>query len=423
MATETLPAPSSSPNAPAPTPTAPPARSVAPAATPSPKADPNSSREDAFAALDKLASESEATPNPAEDTPTPGGDTPLEKPETPEPGDEPADKPDDAKPQLDADDKLAPKPLRERLKAVKKEKSTLEAKVKELEAQVAAKATEKPEETKKLTETLAEREKRLAELEEHIRFTNYEQSDEYKSKYWTPYVEAIKEGQNLVAGLAVAQPDGETRAGTPQDFIDILKITNDSEAVKKVVELFGDQASLVLNERRAVQKLNKARDAAIEDYRKNGAERMQQREAQARQQHEALITDFDTSIKAGAEKYPQWFKPVEGDEKGNALLEQGRELANIAFKGVVKDPKTGQERRITPQQQARYHAAMFNKAAGFDRQVYVNAQLQKQVATLKKELADFRKSEPGAGDPPGKRTAPRGSSMDEAMSGLNALAR
>ncbi|HUD75875.1 MAG TPA: hypothetical protein VMQ76_12455, partial [Terracidiphilus sp.] len=99
------------------------------------------------------------------------------------------------------------------------------------------------------------------------------------------------------------------------------------------------------------------------------------------------------------EKYSHWSKPVDGDEKGNALLEKGYALADKAFSDFnVMNPKLDKAQRA---ELVKAHAAVRNKAAWFDRLAYQHSQTKAQVKALEAKLAEFEASVPKGGD--GKR--------------------
>lgn len=359
---------------------------------------------DAFADLEKLAAPDETPP---EETPKPS----LEKsPEELEPA-EPEPKPERKVPDVPAKGSRV-KSLREAYESAKLKMTEMEA---ELKALKNAKPPEDPEK-KTLSERLAEREKRLQEVEERLRFSAYEQSDEYREKYEKPFVDSYQYGRAKTASLKVAQEDGTVRQATPEDFDRIMQVADDDAAADLASEMFGNKDKLVLLWRDQVLQKNAVRTQALEEYKKSGAERHRQQSEAAsrhREQMGKLWTQYNDEAR---EKYPQWFKPQDGDDEGNKLLEEGYKLADSAFSGT---------NGMGPEQTVRLHSAIRNRAAAFGRLVHQNKALARKISDLEKELKAFKGSEPGAGA--GTKTPGQARKfatlMEESEAGLEELAR
>ena len=90
-----------------------------------------------------------------------------------------------------------------------------------------------------------------------------------------------------------------------------------------------------------------------------------------------------------AEKYPDWFKEKEGDEKGNELLRKGYELVDKVFLGSADVP---------PEELVAQHSAIRNRAAAFGRLAHQLRTANSRVAELEKELESYKDSEPKGGD-------------------------
>lgn len=281
-------------------------------------------------------------------------------------------------------------PLRAAYDGLKQKFHKLEKDFKELQSKPPADDPEK----KTLLERLEERDKRLKALEEDLRFTSFERTDEYKTKYEKPFVRAFNQGRSKTAGLKVTDAEGNLRQGTEADFDVIMRIPDDATAAEKAAEMFGNQAPAVIWHREHVQSLNNDRVTAIEEARQGGEARAKEMvEKQAREKadmetrQQKIAGEFKRLNDEAAEKYPQWFKPEDGDDKGNELLQKGYSLAAAGFNGA----------NTPPEEMVKIHSAIFNKAAGFDRMVYKNTMLANKVKELETELAQFKKSEPTGG--------------------------
>lgn len=409
MPAEAIAAPApASPAAASPSPNAAKPAAAAPAAKP---ASETPQRDDAYSRLEKFAQEGD---NKGNEAPKPGADAGVVEPE---PIEEPAA--EAAKPGEPEKPKQPEKAatLRAKYDETKTALAAANTKIKELETKLDTPSVDP--ELPKVKETLAQREKRLAELEDDLRFTNYERSPEYKDKYEKPFIDAYSAGRNKVASFKLANEDGTTRQGTPEDFDAFMRITDDNDAAEKAVEMFGNKASMVMYHREQVQTKNSERNAALEDYRKNGAEREKQRGEQHSAASKKLIADASaTWLKHQQEpiaKNPHLFAPIEGDTKGNELLEQGFKESREAFSNL-----NALDSRLTPEQREAViekHAVVFNKAAAFDRTWHQLSTVRKQVKELTKKLEAYEKSEPGNGDGKGKVNGNGAATLAEGTAG------
>lgn len=262
----------------------------------------------------------------------------------------------------------------------------------ELEQQIREVQQNKPQEDPRLKtyqERLEAAEKRREELESEIRYSAYERSPEYLDKYQKPFEKAYQWGRQSVTHLKVLNEDGSSRPAVPEDFDKILLIPNDGDAVDAAESMFGNKARLVLDHRWEMKKLDAARYEAIEDFRKQGGERQaKMTEAEARHR-EHIGQEWTKLNQEAADRFPKWFKPEDGDEDGNNLLEEGYALADKAF-------SSGNGK--SPEEMVRLHASIRNRAAAFTREVYRNNKLSERVSELEKQLAEYQSSEPGPGE-------------------------
>lgn len=383
--------------------------------TAKPVSNPAKDLADAFSQLDSMASETpDATPPPPPREPP----APPELPDGQQPEAPPASD-DDAEPKADdgkkaADDpkakeppKPAPKPekaatLRERKDQLERENAALASKVKELETKTVDPAAHP--EFKKLRETNEQIQKRLDEAEEELRFAAYEKHPDYKKQFETPFVDAYAAGQAKVASFKLTDAEGNVRQGTKQDFDALMRITDDDAAAEKAAEMFGNKAPMVLFHREQVQQLNAARVKALEHYRTEGTAREAARAEAAKKAGETFSNMFVQEMKAGVEKYGQWFKPVEGDPKSAEILDRGFHFADVAF-GMVEKDANGKVVQRSPEDKAKLGAAIRNKAGAFDHAIYLLNKQKALVKELQTKLKQYESSEPGTGDRNGKNTA------------------
>lgn len=338
-----------------------------------------------FSELDRLAAEpkekeKKETPpvTPKEEPPKTDGDKQKETP--------PADDADKTKPIGKAAE------LRTAYEGAKKRIADLEKEVTEFKS-----GKSKPadgEEVARYKETLAQREKRLADLETEIKYVNYEKSSEYQEAYEKPLEKAFSAAWSDLSELVVTESNGDTRKATQDDFSSLLRMPI-QEAIAKAKEMFGDAATEVLAHRRAIVNLNRARHDAIEKYKKEGGEREKQTSEKHRQQLENLNRIWDETNKEIAEKHPEWFAADEKDPEGSKSLAAGFEMADAAFYGIGKLPV---------EQLAKIQATVRNRAAAFGRAAIKLGAANARIAALEKELEAFKKSAPGG---EGSNSAPK----------------
>lgn len=258
----------------------------------------------------------------------------------------------------------------------------------------------------KLSDTLKQKEERLAAVEQELRYTNYERSEEYKTQYWEPYVKAYNSGRQLTTELMVKEVKDDVtgeisqarRPGTDADFDQIVSTANTGEAAELAERMFGPtMAAEIMRERRKVQELLSAKEGAKEKFKKEGGEIMAKRMQDLQKQGEEAAQTYKSEIERGLKEHADWFGEVEGDDKANARLARGYELADAAFTGKMKNPD-GSERQLPAKELAKLHAAIRNKAGAFDKVVFQRMQDQKRIADLEAKLKEYEASEPGGGD-------------------------
>lgn len=392
------PSPSPTPAAPAPPAASPKPQSDAPATVDTPPIE-QPAGEDAYAEIERMANEPKPqrkeAAKPAAPKPPEEGKVPDEKPpEENEPGKEPGRAPPKASELRTAYDRL------------KKEHAALKAEAETLKK--AQKPNAEDPDKPKLLESLKERDARLKELQDEIKYLSYERSDEYKEKYQKPYEETASAATSRAIQLKVPNSEtGVSRNLTDKEFWEIVRIGDDDAALSAAEALFGEnstRANFLIERRNEVISAYRRGEQAKEEYRKTSSERektelekrlQQQQTSQA--ERTKINEQFKTLNQAAIDKYKEWFQPEEGDEVGNKLLAKGFEMADRAFS----------PNGMNPEKLVKLHSAVRNKAAGFDRLAYKAKSLKSRVAELEKELEEYKTSDPGAAggtgrQPPGK---------------------
>jgi hypothetical protein len=163
--------------------------------------------------------------------------------------------------------------------------------------------------------------------------------------------------------------------------------------------MVGSKAASVLYHREKVMEMNGARSKALDEYRNKGSEQAKLNKEAADKAHGQISTDIEgywkKHVDGPQERFKDFSKPVDGDDAGNKLLEQGYARAKEAFSILNPyDPK------LTTQQRERavsLHGAAYNWMAWGPRLAHQKNQLQSRVKELETKLAEFEASEPGPG--------------------------
>ena len=243
---------------------------------------------------------------------------------------------------------------------------------------------------------LADKQKRLDELEGEIRYVDYTKSDEYKNKYQKPYEAAWHRAGAELSEITVDDGNGGQRAATTQDMMELVNAKL-GEARKIAEEKFGSFADDVMAHRKEIRKLYDEQNAALEQAKKEAGTREEQRNKEAAITKEKMTSELLTSWKSANDevladhKHGKYFTPIEGDAEGNQRLAKGFELADRAFSESPTDPK------LTPEQRKeviKRHAAVRLRAAAYGRLRAQNEAFEAQIAALTKELGQYRGSEP-----------------------------
>ncbi len=269
------------------------------------------------------------------------------------------------------------------------------AEAEKLELSKRAIPQDKWEETQKRLEAES---KRNQELEEHIKFVDYSKSNEFKEKYQAPYDAAWKRAMGELGELTVETEDGN-RALAPADLLELVNMTL-PEARARAEQVFGSFANDVMQHRKEIRSLFDQQNAALESAKKGSLEREKQMLEQSERQRTEVLSELKevwTKANESAladEKYGKFFKPEEGDEQGNQRLAKGFELADRSF---AEDPFA---KGLTPEQRreiTQRKAAVRNRCAAFGKLHHLNSQLEQKVATLAKELEQYKASSPSTG--------------------------
>lgn len=344
-------------------------------------------------------------------------ETPTEKPEAEadedvKPPEKPAEKPaEPEKPVKAADLRRA---YEESQRKIREE---LSPKVQKLEAKIRELESSKPAELEPLQQKLTQTEKRNAELEQQIEFLDFQKSPKFQKEYWEPYVAKYNEALNELRQVEVEEADGNVRRGTEDDLLELWSL--ESGALRKRAnEKFGDSADDIVPIIKEVQRLGRAQAQALNEAQKNSETRIAERKAMTvteTAERKRKFTEYNDQL---AEKFPKFFKPVDGDTEGNKRWNRGLALTELLF---PTHELTEEERAMLPESfrvdleahgrlsrdnVIRMHALIRNKAANHDRIAYALKTTRAELKEARKALAQYEQSEPpgGGGTPSGGGT-------------------
>jgi len=372
---------------------------------------PGSAREKAFTKLREKTLE-QAGKNPAtkdyhqqaqpQQEQRPGApDKPAEAPKPPEkpaeqPPEKPAEaptKPAEASPPTKPEDRAKVSPWK-LVDSYKAQNTKLQAEIAELRQTSA-----NPEEVTRLTDRATKAEARVKELEDSMRFVDYQQSSEFKTKYQEPYQKQWDRTMGELAEFSVRDDSGNERPFTAQDMLQIVQMPV-GQARKLCEELFGSGANDVMAHRLEIKRLFDQMNTALEDAKKNGGERIKQAGEQVKAANatiEKLVKDTWTAEMeaiSNHETNKQWFNPREGDTEFNARLDKGDKL----FVEAVNAAQNTSPKQTTEQRKAaiRKMAVVRCRNKAFGPLKLEVSRLQTKLQAAEKELAEYKKGEPPA---------------------------
>ncbi len=301
--------------------------------------------------------------------------------------------------------------LRAAYDGAKQKNKEYETRIAELSSKVKEYESRAPEDNKPLLDKLAEREKKIAEYEEELKFTNYVKHPEFTEKYQKPYNEAWAKAVREVEQLQVQQEDGTARQATPQD---ILALANSPLASldERAEAMFGRSAARVIRHVERIRDLAEAQEKAIADAKTSGSEREKSWKLQQQERNAKVSTILKKTNEDLATKYPKWFGHDATDTDGNAAFDKGMDYVDKVFSG---DPSIPEDQRISRM------AVIRNKAANHDRLALHLKNANSQIAELKASLSAYENSEPPTGKASEASTAKTGNWQDDANAEIDAM--
>lgn len=308
---------------------------------------------------------------------------------------------------------------------VKKEYEPKARRVAELEARVKEFESRDETSTKATQERMAAIEKRNVELENHIRFVDYEKSKDYQDQFQKPYEEAWSNALRELKGLTIKIEDPNTGEEKVREVTqaDIAYFAQLDPAARRteINRLFPEDKEEVKRHINQISYLAEKAQQAKEKAKSDAETHAKTQSEQFEQAQKNRVKLWQESNKVLAEKYPQWFAKSEDDQEGNQIFDKGTALADLVFntsdltpERVAILPKAFRQqieanKPFTQDQMVRLHAIIRNKAANHDRLAHQNKLKDARIAELEKSLKEFEDSGPDKVPAGGaSRTQPNG---------------
>lgn len=401
-----MPAPAAPPPA-APT-SAPPSPAAAPRPTIGAPEPVSPAMQRSFERMQKFAKPDPAAAEPTSETQKPATPDPkAAKPQTPEAPETPSKEPVK---ELEAKPELEGKETAEQLEGKEAKEGegksapswklvqTYKAEAKALKKELAdlrngsGNLPQLQEQLKSSVERAEAAEKRAKELSDHMRFLDYQRSDEFVKNHQQPWERACAKAAKDLAGLNLSDANGNARKATINDLMSLCSMEL-GQAREQADAWFGSSADDVMDHRRKLNELMESQQIALDDARKNGEERYKTQTQSWQKLQEESANLWQKFNKEDAEKY-DFLKPKEGDAEFNERLEKAKGVVEKAFSGNALDPKLSAEDRAKV---IRAQVAVRNRAIGYSTLKLENTRLQKQLAEKDKALKEFQGSEPTPG--------------------------
>lgn len=282
-------------------------------------------------------------------------------------------------------------------------------------------------EFKAVSEKIKALEARNSELEEEMRYTNYQKHPEFIERYQKPYQEAWSRAVSGLKGLQLQQANPESgeivaREITPQDIAAFAGM--DAAAARQHIKALLPDPSDASEVRAYVDKIRDlaiTQQSALNEQRKVAGDREKTRNEEGarlnREFSEEISQTFKQHVAEASQKY-EFLRPIEGDDDHNAALERATKLVDDALH-QRPTPKMSKDERAAA---VKKHAAVRMRAIAYSPLKLQNTKLKVQISELQKSLDGYKSSEPGAGGGgAGKGTVPV-DAMSSAIQSLRGLA-
>lgn len=248
----------------------------------------------------------------------------------------------------------------------------------------------------KVKETLAQREKRLEEIEHHLRQTSYKDSDEYRDKWLKPMEVAYKRAVGALKEFQIEVPgqlddDGEPsrssfRAATEDDFAYLYNLP-EGTAWRESRKMFGDAAPAIMQHRSGLKQIEENARGASDEYRTNGQKMEQEEMAKRISQQQEMEKMWESENTRIIETMPKILKDRADDNEHNSVLESSRQLVDAAYSETRKS--------MAPKERVALDARVRSRAIAYGPMMLEIQRLRKQVGEMEGRNKQLESGEPG----------------------------
>lgn len=292
------------------------------------------------------------------------------------------------KPKVVVQPKEEPRALREKLEAAHRERDEWSNKHKTLEQQhreLSAKIQDyesRNKDTTLLAEKLTDLEKRYNETQAALRAAKHEVSPEFKEKYDKPMEDAVAYAGAEISQLRLLDSEGnptDQKAQMDKHFAALYQLDY-SEAKQRAKQLFGDDATIVMDHYRRIHGLERERGIALKRESEEYQKREQEETVKQTREREAIAANWAKVNQELAEKVPDYHDDPK-DEESVKLRNEGLQLFDAK--------PASWEQKLLKDSHIRHMVGAFAPL-----KLRLN-RLEAENAELKTKLAERQKSEPG----------------------------
>lgn len=262
----------------------------------------------------------------------------------------------------------------------------------------ARKLASNPEQRKAELEEITALKKRNEELEKHIRFVDYQKSDEFITKYEKPYKDQWKASMRDLRGVTVETDDG-ARDISANDLVELVNMTT-IQARQAARDMFGDFADDVMAERNKIRAAWDAQQNALEEAKTKGVAAGDQAMRANKEQFEKITGDvrsyYDTASQTLLKdtRHAEFITQKDGDSKHNEILTKSMQFVDEAFRANPMDPSLSEKERQTI---VKKHAALRYRAVGYGIARHQLMLERAAHAETKRKLAEYEGTVPNRG--------------------------
>jgi hypothetical protein len=292
-----------------------------------------------------------------------------------------------------------PKALRDAYELTKKENASLQAKIQELaKAKEEGTKAEVAKAQAELTAKLEQLQKKYEDNETRLRYVDYERSDEHIEKYQKPLDDAWSRAGTELRGYKAQMPDGTTRPLEGKDLVELVTM-DPGEAHEKAEQMFGSaRGSYVMSFVREIRQSNRAKNEAIEDWKKRGSEYQAEQTRTREETMQFAIKNYESRQEQLRKDAPDLFdfnaeNPIGKEAK--EYVESREKLNALAFRGI------GLKEGVTPQERAQIMSKAQAEVAAASRilpfHILRADKAEERVKELEAKIAKLQGTEPRPG--------------------------